>query len=304
MRYIDKSAKAAEGRALNIQFLKSIFDNSTLHFKIQLDRVAYNKYRKDLGNHWRPLLIHEQDNLCCYCMRELTNAEHSEFTAEHVIPRSLRGVDDRNEFQRYVSGKIYASCLGKNVEYSDDTENRTYTSVNDIDIIPKMPHIIAHENLLAACKGIRGSNDEGCCCNNERGREYLTPYMLIPGEYARFRYDINGIVSISPEDASWEKILKLLNGETLQEIRYIWRLIAFNTKFGKHHFKYDTPEMQRMNILKSAFKKNNFIDIIPKYKKYAGKIMSKGNDFTWKLLVDYRWFFDYYHALKIQQKAP
>lgn len=293
MIFIDKSLRASEGRAVNIRFLKDHFDTKTLKFTIPLDKSAYEEYVKDVRykDIWRNYLCEEQDNLCCYCMRRLTA---SCFSAEHVIPQSLRGESDRPEYQRYVTGPDTAPNIVAGVEYSDDTESRTYVSEADIDALVKMPHVISHQNLLAACKGLRGTEVEGCCCNNERGADYIVPYMLIADGPDRFKYDINGIVSMSPADSSWDSILAVLNGITFQTIRHIWYMIARNTRYEERHFYYDVPELQRMMILKTAFKMNNFLNLPPKYKEYAGKIMGKGNDYTWRLLVDYSWFLQYY----------
>lgn len=298
MIFIDKSIREADGKAINIRFLKSIFDVTTLKFAIPLDKSAYEKYVREFPekDDWRKLLCEEQNYLCCYCMRHLAPDSASGFTAEHIIPQSLRGAADRSEFQRYVTGPIYAANIASGVDYAEDVETRRFSSINDLDTLTKMPHVIAHHNLLAACKGIRGTNTDGCCCNHERGRDFLIPYMLIPDGYMRFRYDVNGIASMNPTDATWQTILTVLNNETLQTIRHIWYMIAKNTKYEERHFSYDTSELQRMQILKSAFKKDNYMKIPDSIKAYGGKIMGKGNEFAWKLLVDYSWFLGYYRS--------
>lgn len=293
MNYIDKSLRAIEGRDINIRFLKDHFDVNTLKFTIPLDKSAYREYAKDARyrDTWRRYLCEEQTYLCCYCMRRLTLER---FSAEHIVPQSLRGEADRQEFQKYVTEPGAVPNIVTGVEYSDDTESRTYATDTDIESLAKMPHVIAHQNLLAACRGLRATALEGCCCNNDRGRDYLMPYMLITDGYKRFKYDVNGIISISPKDNSWDKILDILNGTTLQTIRYIWCKIAHNTKYEDRHFHYDVDELQRMNIFKTAFRKNNFLEIPTQYRVYAGKIVGKGNDYTWNLLVDYSWFLKYY----------
>ena len=293
MLFIDKSLRASEGRDVNIFFLKNHFDINTLKFTIPLDKTAYSEYVKDARykDKWRKYLCEEQGYLCCYCMRRL---KLEDFTAEHVIPQSLRGDVDRPEFRKYVTGPNAAANLVAGVEYADDTEARIYTSDADIDALIKMPHVISHQNLLAACKGLRGTNINGCCCNHERGRAYIVPYMLILDGPDRFKYDVNGIMSMSPTDVSWTPIITILNGDTLQTIRYIWHKIANNTKYEDRHFYYGVDERQRMIIFRTAFKKSNFLDIPLKYRGYAGKIVGKGNDYAWNQLVDYSWFLQYY----------
>lgn len=156
MVFIDKSLRAAEGRDINIRFLKDHFDVNTLKFTIPLDKSAYSKYATDsrYRDTWRKYLCEEQNYLCCYCMRRLALEN---FSAEHVAPQSLRGGTDRPEFQKYVSGPDAASNIVAGVEYSDDTESKTYTAATDIEKLVKMPHVIAHQNLLAACKGLRNT---------------------------------------------------------------------------------------------------------------------------------------------------
>ena len=293
MIFIDKSIKTEEGRNVNIMFLKDHFDSALLKFTIPLDKSAYNIYAtnhkyKDI---WRKLLCEEQDFICCYCMRRLTI---DNFSAEHIIPQSLKGDDDRPEFLRYVTGGNTAPNIVNGVEYSDETESRSYVSIADIESLTKMPHVISHHNLLAACKGPRGTEITGCCCNHRRGRNYIVPLMLIPGGEKRFEYDPNGIMSISPHEESWKSILSVLNGTTFQTIRRIWYLIANNTHLKSGQFSYATPEIQRINIFKAAFKQKNFLNIPKIYRSFIGRIMGKGNDYTWKLLVDYSWFLEYY----------
>lgn len=292
MVYIDKSLRAIEGRDINIRFLKDHFDVNTKKFTIPLDKTAYQKYAKDhrYRDFWRKYICEEQNYLCCYCMRHLTLEN---FSAEHVIPQSLKGETDRQEFQRYVTEPDAAPNIVAGVEYAADTESRTYAADTDIDTLVKMPHVISHQNLLAACNGLRATA-KVCCCNNNRGSDYLVPYMLILDGYKRFKYDVNGIISISPKDSSWTKILRILNGTTLQTIRYIWCKIAHNTNFEDRHFHYDVEEKQRINIFKTAFRKNNFFDIPAQYRAYAGKVVGNGNNYIWNLLVDYCWFLQYY----------
>lgn len=293
MIFIDKSQRANEGRDINIRFLKDFFDSATYSFTIPLDKSAYRIYATESAykDIWRKLLCEEQNYLCCYCMRRLAI---DKFSAEHIIPQSLRGREDRAEFLRYVTGDNAAPNIVEGVEYSDDTEARTFTSESDIDKLTKMPHVISHQNMLAACNGLRGSEKDGCCCNNERGRAFLVPYMLIPHGPDKFRYDVNGIISMRPVDTDWQEMVRTLNGITFQTIRFIWHKIARNTTFQERHFSYDTPELQRMNILKTAFKQDNYFKIPQKYRGYAGKIAGRGNEYAWKLLVDYRWFLQYY----------
>lgn len=300
MIYIDKSIKAQEGWNINIRFLKEIFDPISLNFTIPLDKSAYEKYVRSFSESsiWRKLLCEEQDYLCCYCMRRLTFNNGLGMSVEHIIPQSLRGIDDKAEFDRYISGPNSAPNLVRFVEYSENVESAGYSSENDIDRLPKMPHVIAHHNLVAACRGISGSKESGCCCNSVRKRNYIVPYMLIVDGYKHFKYDPNGLVSIDVADKSWEKILKELNSTTFQNIRYIWYKIARNTNYKSCNLRQNADVVQRMYIFRAAFNINNFYDIPKKYQAFAGKIVDSGNDYLWQLLLEYNSFLDYYRKNK------
>lgn len=276
---------------MDVEFLKDCYNEDTQSFypSVNSDQSYSNfsskKYRKGIAG-WENLLLQEQHNRCCYCMRRLKS---SALNIEHVIPRNLKANDTHNEFAKYTENSKW---LADNVKLDSDFAKRKFKSVQDIERVKIFPHRIALANLLASCNGKFEEVSSGCCCNNARSNDYLLPLMLMPEVKERIVYDsISGAVAIHPQDESWVKMLQTLNDDTYKEIRILWH------KIWKFNQELDIETVRgyllkdRIIFFKKIFNLNNFENIPNEYHKYTG--LPDGDCTYWNLLMDFDWFFTY-----------
>lgn len=291
MEYIDKTPFIKKEREINTAYLQDCFNKECRIFYPEIDtdqsyaNFSAKKYRKGIDG-WENLLLLEQKGRCCYCMRKLDNCARN---IEHVIPRNIDPDNPQEEFKKYTQA---SATLDANVMLASDFSKIKFNSTEDIAKTTKMPHRIALQNLLVSCNGKFGSPSSGCCCNNARSNDYLLPLMLMPNVTNKVIYDgISGVVVISPQEPSWEKMVEMLNDDTYKEVRVLWH------KIWKHKDKIDLDSFEsfegrdRIIFLKTIFDVDNFLNIPEEYKKYAGVV--ENNDIYWQLLMDFDWFLSY-----------
>ena len=291
MEFIDKRPFLEQEQKLDVESLKDCYNEDTQSFypSVNTDQSYSNfsskEYRKGIAG-WENLLLQEQHDRCCYCMRRLKS---SVLNIEHVIPRNLKVNDTHAEFAKYTENSKW---LADNVELDSDFAKRNFKSVQDIERVNKFPHRIALANLLASCNGKFEKVSSGCCCNNARSNDYLLPLMLMPEVKERIVYDgISGAVAIYPQDESWVKMLQTLNDDTYKEIRILWH------KIWKFNQELDIETVRgyllkdRIIFFKKIFNLNNFENIPNEYHKYTG--LPDGDSTYWNLLMDFDWFFTY-----------
>ena len=291
MEFIDKRPFLKQDQKLDVEYLKDCYneEDHTFYPNIDTDQSYSNfsskKYRKGLDG-WESLLLQEQHNRCCYCMRWLNTTA---LNIEHVIPRNLKVDDPKTEFVKYTANSKW---LADNVNWDSEFAKIEFKSIQDIENIETFPHRIALANLLTSCNGKFEMVSSGCCCNNARSNDYLLPLMLMPEVKERIRYDgISGAVAIYPQDESWTKMLQMLNDDTYKEIRILWyRIWKFNQKLDLQTVR-DFKLKDRIVFFKGIFNQNNFEDIPNEYHKYTG--LPDGNCTYWNLLMDFDWFYTY-----------
>lgn len=302
MRYIDKYRLRTQAHHINVRFLKDCYAGDINHpcpspdnpmgsfedFKKKQYRES-NNY--DYG--WKNLLLEEQDCRCCYCMRRL-NSTAGKINYEHIIPRECKGDEGLNEYSYYAS---HAPALHDLVEMADVFTMKKFTTQEDIEQEPKMPHITALANLAAACNGKRNSlSTYGCCCNNTRGNKRMMPVMLMPDADENVNYDANGILTITNNDGTLDAIIQELNDDTLKEVRAVWaRLCQVQIDLT---IVRSFSLRERIEWFKRAYHVTDFTSLPTEVRRYAGEITSNGSDFYWNLLLDYDWFYNYYFIKK------
>lgn len=297
MKYIDKAPYRAAERQYVVDFLQQCFSQETNGFYPAIDsdqlyqNFSHRSFRKGSSG-WEQLLLQEQEQRCCYCMRRL---QPSSLNIEHVIPRNLPPATARAEFQQYTHA---APVLAREVMLSADFAQIPFQSPAAIAQEPKMPHRIALANLLASCNGKNEESPlEGCCCNNYRGHDYLLPLMLMPEVAERVSYDgKEGLIRITPSESSWEKIISLLNKDTYKEIRKIWYKIATRTTLSDATALVNYQLRERIDLFKQAFSTDNF----EKLPEYLHKYISFHDPRLtyWHLLLSFDWFFCYFRSSK------
>lgn len=306
MKYIDKYRMHDAAHLINVNFLKDCYQNnlqnplpSPDNPNSSYDNFKNPKYR-DGANGWKNLLLTEQTfeshPRCCYCMRRL-NPQAGKLNYEHVIPRSLSGLEGQTQYLYYSSN---APALRDHVIMADVFVTKSFASVNDIDNENRMPHITALSNLLVACNGTRDTFDTvGCCCNGNRKDNKILPIMLMVNAETQVKYDQNGLLSISCNDGTWNKLIEELNADTFTEIRSVWYHLS---KVNKDISNAITmPMKERIEWFKEAYSTTNFTSLKEEVKRYSSFGEKDGADTYWKLLLAYDWF--YYYSGYANQRA-
>lgn len=299
MRYIDKYRKHVKAHALNVLFLKDCYSDD-IHNPIpspanpdgSFADFKKTEYRGDGANGWKNLLLEEQTfsdcARCCYCMRKL-NPKNGKINYEHIIPRSLSGIKGQTQYDYY---SYHAPALHEHVMMADEFVAKTFTSIADIEKEVKMPHTTALSNLVVACNGKRNTfASTGCCCNGNREDDKIMPIMLMPNANTDVNYDTNGILTISCNDGSLNKIIDELNDTTLQEIRSIWYHLSRIEKDLTNAL--NMPILERINWFKEGYATTNFATLPTNVKRYIGALTASDSDTYWELLLAYDWFYFY-----------
>lgn len=309
MRYIDKYRMHTAAHALNVLFLQDCYSGD-IHNPIpspanpdsSYDDFKKAKYR-DGEYGWKNLLLAEQDvektPRCCYCMRKL-NPQTGKINYEHIIPRSLSGIEGQTQYDYYSS---HAPALRDHVMIANDFMEKSFVTTEDIGKEPRMPHTTALSNLVVACNGKRETfASTGCCCNGNRQDDKIMPIMLMPNADTDVVYDANGILIISCDDGTLKNITEELNDTTLQEIRSIWYHLSRVKKDLSH--AVTMPIKERIEWFKTAYSTSDFTTLSEKIKKYTSYLdkdsSDKDSDTYWKLLLSYDWFY-YYPAYAKQR---
>lgn len=170
MEFIDKSINQAAGNLLVNNFLTSRWNNlSNNYSQINYSTHPNHPFRLSLRDLLKQLLLKEQKNICCYCMRQLNNDDRTTF--EHIVPKSVKTQVKLNEYTHYP-------IIGNNVCLQSVFDNAT-TQLNT----PPFPLEIAYENLVASCNGriIDGQLKDTTpkFCNNYRLSNLVEPLFYV-----------------------------------------------------------------------------------------------------------------------------
>ena len=293
MRYIDKYRMHSSAHALNVRFLKFLYRKNIANPEPSpADSERSFKSFKRYKNDWIPLLLQEQlyegASRCCFCMRKLVDSAGL-INIEHVIPKSLSGLEGQTQYAYYST---FAPALRDHIMMADDFGRKTFNELNDINNESHLPHTIGLSNLVAACNGKRNSfNTIGCCCNWLRSSDKIMPIMLMPNADTDVKYDANGILTISCNDGSLNKIIDELNDTTLQEIRSIWYHLSRVEKDLTDAL--NMPILERINWFKEGYATTNFATLPTNVKRYIGALTARDSDTYWELLLAYDWFYFY-----------
>ncbi len=250
------------------------FEDSNRYLGLGFDDGAFNKATM------KGYCLEEQNNVCCYCSREIGNNNHTEL--EHIIPRS---VDTENALQPYFN---LSNLLAENIVLQESFRPSTVMQVT-----PPFPHHIAYHNIVASCNGITFKSSEYfTCCNRKREDDFIPPYNLIQNN---IMYLHDGTI-YSTIDTTYEEqgiqynsITHLnLNKQTLKNIRRIWFLLAgtdvtinqLTQAITIDDYKEIFTLYLRANPLK-VINDNNLID-------------SFENETSWKILMYYKYFLNYF----------
>lgn len=185
MRYIDKNTNRAAGNQVTQDYLDGHCKDAGGHYS----GITYRNRRRTTYpefcscgsptyyNRMVRLLLNEQNDRCCYCLRRLNfvTPDHDEaVTIEHIVPQSIT-IARQAEFDQY---RTFAPNINTNVVLKDRFE-----STPGPQHTPPFPHTIAYDNMVASCNGsFPPGVGSKACCNGKREN-----YMALP---VYFRSDI------------------------------------------------------------------------------------------------------------------
>lgn len=226
----------------------------------------------------RKFCLQEQENVCCYCGREIQDDFHTEL--EHIIPRSVKTND---ELQPYF---FLSNILAENIVLQDN-----FKVINIKMATPPFPHHIAYHNIVASCNGkTTNTSEDTTCCNRNRQHEFVPPFNLMANS---IEYLNDGTVYYVNDEKDNRYLNPLnLNKVLLKNIRRIWYLFA-NSDVTENLL------IQANNVEQYKELFSIYIDINP-IKTIADTdiINSFKTEVNWNLLLKYKYFLNYFRNNK------
>ncbi|GHT61970.1 hypothetical protein FACS189451_05190 [Bacteroidia bacterium] len=285
MKFIDKTILAIEAEAIVSAFLKELKVEGEAYPKDLYSAFKSVKNEENilLQNLLTNLLLKEQRNRCCYCMRKL-DSEDEEKTLEHLIPNKTKS---KAIFDTYLNPETVLN--DENVCFAEDFINKQETK------FPPYPHTIAYHNLSVSCNGKISRTDSAIHCNLKRGDEYVKPFILYSKISAEFEYKPDGYVIWKDNDKNRAKdaLDELgLNTERLRIIRRIW-FQAVQNNFSIT----ECTDIQKKEFLIKLEKEvpNDELGILNDF---------KNNQKHWNLLKKYDYFRLKFLARKLNALTP
>jgi hypothetical protein len=266
MEFIDKTKLADEAEKIIKAFLQMLKAENNRYPKDLYDafKNAKNGNNVLLQDLLKAILLDEQHNRCCYCLKKLDLDNKT--TLEHIIPQSI---NDATKFNTYIDDNVVLNhsivCLANDFV------------ANQIVNYPPYPHTVAYQNLAVSC-------DSKTHCNNFRGNKDIKPIVFYKTITEDIEYESNGFAKWNKETEDIPTIEKLgLNDDTLKMIRRIWIYVLENNK---------SIDNQRDDII---------VELSYGLSKDEEDILWKfNNDKQWELLKQYDYFAVPY---KIRQLA-
>lgn len=258
MKYIDKSINEVAGKKeVDVLLEDSWCDDDSCYRGCDYEGLRKPKYRDRLLS----LMMREQENLCCYCMKDLDTERK---TLEHIIPHHLQLA----EFDAY----LVTPELTNNVIHLEkfDRNNK---------VIPpnKYPHDIAYHNLIVSC-------DSKIHCNNYRSDDKITPLIYDVNIERKIEYDRAGSVSCHQYEDDLNALGLSKPNSPLKFIRLIWYKLA--KKY--HHIDEITPEVIEAVVLDLIL----IFEPLKILEDFTGKPSYQD------LVMKYKWFFQYYKGVE------
>ena len=258
MKYINKSVNETAGKQVVNTLMEDSWCNINRCYKgCDYEGLSKSKYKKQL----LPLMMGEQSNLCCYCMKDLDNQKK---TLEHIIPHHL----NEAEFGAYL---VTPELTGNVIHLQKfDRHNK---------VIPpnKYPHDISYHNLIVSC-------DSNIHCNHHRKDKKISPLMYDVNVEKEIGYDRAGnIFSDKYEDDLVALGLSNLSNP-LKFIRLIWYKLAE---------KYDHIDEITHDVIEDTI--YGFMDVFE-----PAKILENftGEPSYQDEVLNYKWFFHYYKGVE------
>lgn len=241
MLYIDKSKNKDDGNQITMDYLKTCclgadgryhdirYDNRDAGTSHTFCSHNQREYRKRLVN----ILLENQQNRCCYCLRKLKTAQCEEdsdevVTLEHIIPR---GFESGNGKLPYYQSAPELSP--EEVVMTDEYEQAYDQSKLGL------PHKVAYNNIVASCNGtfpyVRNQNEgkSKICCNEFRLEKDAYPVYFVAKILEYIDYTPDGDIhgkcdaDINMQNKI-EDVIKNTNlqCDSLKQIRRLWFILS------------------------------------------------------------------------------
>lgn len=254
MKHIDKSINEAAGKQVIDNLLEASWSKDEACYKgCDYGGLSKKEYRDEVLT----LMMNEQEDLCCYCMK---NLKDQKTTLEHIIPHHLKEA----EFDDY----LVTPELINNVVHLErfDRNNK---------IIPpdKYPHDISYHNLIVSC-------DSKIHCNNFRRDAKIFPLIYNANIEKIIEYDRAGNISGDQYEDDLDALGLSKPNSPLKFIRLIWYKLAKQYD----HIDEITPEVIEAIVL-------DLIDIFEPVRILED---FTGNPSYQEEVLNYKWFFQYY----------
>ena len=160
------------------------------------------------------VLLPEQGNRCCYCMRRIED-HTDDASIEHIVPKSTTSRAELSHYFSVRSGGLNAA----NVCLSQDF-------INNGSVAPPYPHHVAYQNYAVACKR----------CNSARWHHPIEPIFLFAGIHEEVQYNqFTGEVTWPLDPVYSDPIPGLptleaadVNRPILKAIRAVWSYVRRN----------------------------------------------------------------------------
>lgn len=279
MRYIDKYSHLREGNDVTDHYLETVCRVNDGDGNYHYQNVDYDGSftSTDAKSEMRRLAMVSQDNLCCYCMRDL-HMQNQRITLEHIIPQHA----SQAEYNGYT-GINLPPLTAATVIRTDD-----FVGVPN-QICPPRPHTVTFENLVASCDGTFPET-EGCpqCCNHSRGEKHVYPIFFVEGVEKEITYMEDGTmqpVAGCAQQAEYRQTIEnaRLNCQNLKDIRKLWHLFA-EVEFEVLIECIKDMNLRTKTLMKVLFNKEE-------QSESDSKILNKFmKDDYWKTFLLYHWF--------------
>lgn len=270
MKFIDKTLNQIKGNNLVNNFLNGRWNNiANRYFSIGYSSKEFSiNLKLDL----KQLLLNEQNNLCCYCMRQLNN----DATLEHIVPKSTKILVELNRYTHF-------KAIGDNVCLQSVFENASM-----LQNTPPFPLEIAYQNLVASCDGriLDGIPKDTTAkfCNNYRKNNFVEPLFYLENVAIEIEYKPSGM--LVPQNVSYISSIQnvRLNYDTLKKIRQVWYYISIENLVDIESAvtEPDRNVILTVNLISLPFAERN--RLIADFKTEA----------FWNILLQYKWFYDYF----------
>jgi hypothetical protein len=213
----------------------------------------YDGFNSAFKNTIKELLIEEQNNLCCYCMKFIKITD-SISSIEHLYPNNPQ---PHNIFVNYG-----VTCIEKIL--FDFTRRQVPNALLD-----NLPHDVSYYNLVACC----------ISCNNTRDTKEIRSFVFDPNVKNEFSYNDNGNIFSSLYQ---DEITKIdLANDRHANYRRLWKHIAITN----NHTIFSNENKLKRAIIKAALE----LHLKTKSFFYADFML---NGIKVNEAIMYRYFFD------------